>query len=101
MAIGNAITKRQAPKKAATGGEGVTVIPLEALTSVEEHKVGRARGWRLLVSTSSATVHTFRVKPGQWPADLANALAGAGRSIEATPSGIAVKSASGLPHVTS
>jgi len=99
MAIGTAITKRQAPKKAASGGEGVTVIPLDAVTGVEERKAGRASGWRLLVSTSSAT-HTFRVKPGQWPADLATALAGRGRSVQATPSGLAIMFGSGSPTVT-
>lgn len=101
MAIGNAITKRQAPKKAAAGGDDVTVIPLDAVTSVEERKARRTGGWRLLVSTSSATEYTFRVKPGQWPADLASALAGRGRSVQATASGLAVKSQSGSPNVAS
>ena len=54
MAIGNAITKRQAPKKAAAGGAGVTVIPLDAVTTVEERKARRAGGSRVLISTSSA-----------------------------------------------
>jgi hypothetical protein len=100
MVIGAAITKRQAPKKAAAGGEGVTVIPLDAVTSVQERRAGRARGWRLLVTTSSAAQYTFGVKPGQWPADLASALAGRGRSVQATASGLAVMSGAGSPNVT-
>jgi len=100
MAIGIAITKRQAPKKAAAGGDGVTVIPLDAVTSVEERKARGMGGWRLHVSTS-ATGYTFRVKPGQWPADLASALARRGRSVQATASALVVTSQPGSPNVAS
>ena len=95
QAIGNAIARRQAPKKIAAGGSDVTTISLDSITSVEEHKAGRLKGWRLAVSTSQEIEYTFRVKPGQWPSDLANALAARGHGVQATPAGLAVLSQSG------
>jgi hypothetical protein len=95
QAFGNAIARRQAPRKVAAGGSDVTSIALDSITSVEEHKAGRLKGWRLAVSTSPEIEYTFRVKPGQWPSDLANALAARGHGVQATPAGLAVLSQSG------
>jgi hypothetical protein len=95
QAIGNAIGRRQAPKAVAAGSPGVTTISLDSITGVEEHKTGRLRGWRLVVSTSEGTEFTFRVRPGHWPSDLANALAARGHGVQATSAGLAVRSQSG------
>ena len=95
QAMGYAIAKRQAPKKIAAGGSDVAPIALDSITSVEEHKAGRLRGWRLVVSTSQQTKYTFRVKPGHWPSDLANALTALGHGVQTTPAGLAVLSQSG------
>jgi len=89
-AIGNAIAKRQAPKKAAAGGDHVTVIPLDSITRVQEGRAGWAGGGRLLVSTSPQAEYTFRAKLDQWSAYLASAFAGRGRSVQATPSGLEI-----------
>jgi hypothetical protein len=95
QALGNAIARRQAPGRIAAGGSGVTTIRLDSITSAEEHKAGRLKGWRLVLSTAEETEYTFRVKPGQWPFDLANALTARGHAVQATPAGLAVLSQSG------
>lgn len=73
--IAQPIRMQPAIRKVAAGRSDVTTIALDSITSVEEHKAGRLKGWRLAVSTSPEIEYTFRVKPGQWPSDLANALA--------------------------
>jgi len=90
MAIGTAIAKRQAPKKAATGGEDVTIIPLDSITSVEQRTEGRLSGKRLQVSTSPQGRYTFGAKFDQWSADLGSALAARGCGVHATDSGFVV-----------
>jgi hypothetical protein len=95
QALGNAIARRQAPGRIAAGSSGVTTIRLDSITSAEEHKAGRLKGWRLVVSTAEETEYTFRVKPGQWPSELANALTARGHAVQATPAGLAVPSQSG------
>jgi hypothetical protein len=95
QAIGNAIARRQAPKKVAAGGSDVSTIALDSISSVNEHKAGRLKGWRLLVATSEGTTYTFRVRPGQWPSDLANVLAARGHSVQPAAAGVVVLSQSG------
>jgi hypothetical protein len=95
QAIGNAIARRQAPRKVAAGGSDVVTIALDSVASVEERKAGRLKGWRLVVSTSQQLQYTFRVKPGHWPSDLANALTALGQGVQTTPAGLAVLSQSG------
>jgi hypothetical protein len=92
QAIGNAIARRQAPGKVAAGGSDITTIALDSIASVEEHKAGKLKGWRLVVSTSEEIQYELRVRPGQWPSEIANALAARGRGIEATSAGLAVRS---------
>jgi hypothetical protein len=93
--IAQPIRMQPAIRKVAAGGSDVTTIALDSITSVEEHKVGRLKGWRLVVSTSPEVEYTFRVKPGQWPSDLANALAARGHGVQAAPAGPDVLSQSG------
>jgi len=95
MAIGTAITRRQAPRKVAAASHQVTVIWLDSITNVELRKVRRAGGRRLVISTSGGIDYTFRSNLDQWPADLASALGGRGHSIQATAAGLAVLTGSG------
>jgi hypothetical protein len=70
-------------------------VALDSIANVDEHKAGWLKGGRLVVSTAEEAEYTFRVKPGQWPSDIANALAARGHDVQATPAGLAVMSQSG------
>jgi hypothetical protein len=91
LAIGGAVARRQAPAKAAAGGTGVTVVPLDSITTVTTRK---GSGWlrigRLVVSTLSGPEYNFRLNPAQWLVDLAGALAARGHSVQDAPDGLAV-----------
>jgi hypothetical protein len=92
--IGAAIAKSQAPAKVAVGGDGVTVIPLDSITSLQARKSTGIGGWlggqHVLVTTSDGTEHTFGVKLDKWAADLGSALTAHGSGVHTTPEGIAV-----------
>jgi len=92
---GNAIVRRQVPRKVAAGGQGVTVISVRSITRVSGDKTRWPRGPRLLISTSSGTEYVFRAKFSQWSADLADALAANGYSVQATQAGLSVLSQTG------
>jgi hypothetical protein len=96
--IGGAIAKKQAVKKVATGGGGVTVIPLDSITRLEIRKAKGISGWlsggNLLVTTADGAAYGFRVKLGAWSADLASVLTARGREVRTTPQGLAVTPAS-------
>ncbi len=92
--IGAAIAKSQAAGKVAAGGDGVTVIPLDSIASLQTVKstgIGGLLGGRsLLVTTADGAEHRFGVKLGKWSADLASALAARRREVRTTPQGMAI-----------
>src|SRR6266567_5524598 len=91
---GNAILKRRAVRKAAAGGDGVTVIPLDQVTGVRTRKPAGIGGWWgfwiLAVTTADGTEYEFRGIMEKWQAHLARALTARGRQVHAGPEGIAV-----------
>jgi len=96
QAIGAAIARRQAPAKAAAGGTGVTVIPLDSITNIATRKgAGWLRIGRMVISTLNGPEYTFRVNPAQWSADLSAALVARGHNVRAAPDGLAVLAAHG------
>jgi hypothetical protein len=96
LAIGGAVARRQAPAKAAVGGAGVTVVPMDSITAVTTRK---GSGWlrigRLVVSTLDGAEYTFRLNPAQYLADVAGALAARGHSVQNSLEGLAVLAAHG------
>jgi hypothetical protein len=81
----------------AAGGENVTVIPLDSITSLQARK---SRGWlsgryllsgqHLVVTTAEGAEYGFGVKLDKWSIDLTNALTARGREARTTPQGMAV-----------
>jgi hypothetical protein len=80
-----ALAKRRAARKAAAGGDGVTVIPLDQVTSVRSRKPRMAAGWlgirSLTVTTADGTEYKFDGLMEQWHAHLVTALTARGREI--------------------
>jgi hypothetical protein len=89
--IGAAIANSRAAAKVATGGDDVTVIPLDSITSLEMRK---SKVWlggqHLVVTTADGAQYGFKVKLERWSADLAKALAARGREVRSTPQGMTV-----------
>ena len=92
--IGGGICKRLAVRKVAADGEGVTVIPLDVITSLRLRKSAGISGWlsgqALLVTTADGAEHEFRGRLNGWQADLATALTVRGHEILVTPESITV-----------
>ena len=95
---GTAIAKSKAPGEVAAGGDGVTVIPLDSITSLKAGKPTGIGGWlrrqSLVVTTANGVEYRFGAKPASWLADLASALTARGSGVRAIPQGIAVAPAS-------
>ena len=91
---GEAINKKRAVKKAAAGGDGVTVIPLDLVTGVQTRKpAGMAGRWGvriLVVTTADGTEYEFRGTMEKWQGHLARALTARGREVHAVPDAITV-----------
>jgi hypothetical protein len=94
MAVGSAIARRQVPQKVAAGGDSVTVIPLDSITSITSRKRRRLRSSLMVVSTLDDLEFAFRANAEQWSAHLAGALTARGRNVQTSPAGLAVLS----PH---
>jgi hypothetical protein len=92
--VGAAIARRQAAGKVTAGGDDITVIPLDSITSLQARKSAGIGGWlggqRLIVTTADGTEHTFAAKLDKWAADLSSALTGQGSMVRPTPQGMAV-----------
>jgi len=89
--IGGAIAKSRAAAKVAPGGDNVTVISLDSITSLQTRKsTGWLRGQHLIVTTADGAEYGFGVKLDKWSADLTNALTARGREVRTTPQGLAV-----------
>lgn len=97
--IGGAIAKRKAVEEVAAGGDNVTVIPLDSVTSLKTRKSrgisDRLGGRNLLVTTAEGAAYSFGVKPDRWSAELASALTARGREVRTTPEGMVVTPAPG------
>ncbi len=91
---GNAILKRRAIRKAAAGGDGVTVIPLDQVTGVRTRKPAGIGGWWgyrvLAVTTADGVEYGFHGIMEKWQAHLARALTARGRQVHTVPEGITV-----------
>ena len=88
--VGEQVDRRIAVRRVARGGRGVTVIPLDSITSVRATSEGFLGTPSLVVTTQDATEYHFYGRPGTWQADIAAALTARGRSVQVTPGGITV-----------
>ncbi len=92
--IGQGIGKRLAAGRVAANGEGVRLIPLDLITSVQFRKSGRIRGWltgqALLVTTADGAEYEFRGRMDGWQAALAGTLTVRGCDVHPTPQGVTV-----------
>ena len=88
--LGQQVDRRTAPRLVARGGRGVTVIPLDSITSVRTRPGGFLTNPSLAVTTQDGTEYRFYGHLGTWQADLAAALTERGRPVQVTPEGITV-----------
>lgn len=92
--IGASIGKRLAAENVATDGDGVRLIPLDSITSVQFRNSAGVRAWLfgqvLVVTTADGTEHAFRGMLNGWQGTLADTLTMRGRDVQVTPQGITV-----------
>ena len=88
--LGEQVDRRIAARRVARGGRGVTVIPLDSITSVRAGSEGFLGTPSLVVTTQDGIEYRFYGRPGTWQADLVAALTVRGRSVQVTPGGITV-----------
>jgi hypothetical protein len=95
--IGAAIAKSQAAGKVAAAGDGVTVILLDSIASLETRKSPGIGGWlggqSVLVTTADGALYEFSVKLDKWSANLTSALMARGREVRTTPHGMVITTA--------
>jgi hypothetical protein len=98
--VWQAIDKKRAARKAAAGGDGVTVIPLDQVTSVECRKARKGANWlgirKMTVTTADGTEYKFDGLMEQWHDHLARALTAHGCEVYVAPGTITV-----MPWATS
>ena len=98
--VWQALSRRLAARKVAAGGDGVTVIPLDQVTSVECRKARKGANWlgmrKMTVTTADGTAYTFGGLMEQWHDHLARALTAHGREVYIAPETITV-----MPWATS
>jgi len=91
-----ALARRRAARKVAAGGDGVTAIPLDQVTSVQCRRGRKAASWlgvrTMTVTTADGSQYEFRGKTGSLQTDIGRVLAGLGRDVRATTAGLAVTS---------
>ena len=80
-----ALARRRAARKVAAGGDGVTAIPLDQVTSVQCRKGRKAASWlgvrTMTVTTADGTEYKFDGLMEQWRAHLVTVLTARGREI--------------------
>ena len=95
-AIGRAVDRGLAAKAVADGPKTATIIPLDLVASLQTFRPTRLgglfRGETLVVTTADGTQYGFRGRTGGLQNDIAGALAGLGREVRATTTGLAVNS---------
>jgi hypothetical protein len=83
--VWQALDKRRAARKAAAGGDGVTVIPLDQVTGVQCRKARKGANWlgmrKMTVTTVDGTQYKFDGLMEQWRDHLARALTAHGREV--------------------
>lgn len=85
--VGEQVDRRMAVRRVAQGGRGVTVIPLDSITSVRAGSEGFLGTPSMFVTTQDGAEYRFYGRPGTWQADLAAALTVRGRSVQVAPGG--------------
>lgn len=92
--IGQSIGKWLAARRAVANRDGVRLIPLDQIASVQFRNSTGFPAWlvgqTLLVTTADGTEHRFRGRLAGWQAALAGALTVSGRDVHVTPRGITV-----------
>jgi hypothetical protein len=83
--FGEQVDRRIAVRRVARGGRGVTVIPLDSITSVRAGSEGFLGTPSLVVTTQDRTEYRFYGNLGTWQADLAAALTVRGREAPWNP----------------
>jgi hypothetical protein len=95
-AIGRAVDRGLAAKAVADGPKTATIIPLDMVASLQTFRStwlgGRFSSETLVVTTADGTQYGFRGRTGHLQNDIAGALAGLGREVRATTTGLAVNS---------
>jgi hypothetical protein len=88
------LDKQRAARRVADGGERVTVIPLEQVTSVQTRKPTKVAGWmglrNVTVSTADGTEYEFRGTMEKWHTHLTQALTAHGREVHAESENLTV-----------
>ena len=92
-AIGRAVDRGLAAKTVAEAPQGATIIPLDMVAGLQTFRPTRLgslfQGETLVVTTVDGTEYGFRGRTGLQN-DIAGALAGLGREVRATTTGLAV-----------
>jgi hypothetical protein len=95
-AAGRAVDRGLAAKAVAEAAQGATIIPLDMVASLQTFRPTRLgslfRGETLVVTTADGTEYGFRGRTGYLQNDIAGALAGLGREVRGTTTGLAVNS---------
>ena len=80
-----ALARKLAARKVAAGGDGVTAIPLDQVTSVQYRQARKAARWlgirSMVVTTTDGTEYRFGGTMEQWRDHLAKALSAHGREV--------------------
>jgi hypothetical protein len=92
--IGQGISKRRAVTRVAANRDGVRLVPLDLITSVQSTTSAGIRDWLtgqvLLVTTADGAEHEFRGMIAGWQAAIADALTLRGREVHAVRDTITV-----------
>ena len=92
--IGQGIGKWLAARRAVANRDGVRLISLDQIASVQFRNSTGFPAWligqTLLVTTADGTEHRFRGRLAGWQAALPGALTVSGRDVHVTPRGITV-----------
>ena len=88
--------ERAGAERAGADRDGVRLIPLDSITSVQVRNSAGIRAWLLgrilVVTTADGSEHQFRGRLVGWQAGLAGALTLRGCDVQDTPKGITVTS---------
>ena len=94
-----ALARKLAARKVAAGGDGVTAIPLDQVTSVRYRQARKAARWlgirSMTVTTTDGTEYRFGGTMEQWRDHLARALSAHGREVYVEAETITV-----MPYIT-
>ena len=93
-AIGRFVDRGLAARAVADSPMNATIIPLDMVASLQTLRSdwfsGRLSGETLVVTTADGSQYEFRGRTGSLQADIGRVLAGLGREVRATTTGLAV-----------